>query len=191
MARSAATWREPQGERAAELHRFEKAGSQPCPRAQLLNVGDDLVGSIDRGSSLECPRLAHEASQPPTLPAAHDVARALWTPATTRMQTPFLQGETVVKSQFLPRRNLPPGNDPDSSSDRLRPTIRRARMVDQPRDIAPGSAVQIVPCIQFENIDAVIPAAPPPRQSEFLPPIRFGLRNAFTRVFDHARAGGN
>jgi hypothetical protein len=38
---------------------------------------------------------------------------------------------------------------------------------------------------------AAVPAPPPPGQPQAFPPFRFGLRNAFTRVFDDARAGGN
>jgi len=129
--------------------------------------------------------------QPPSLPAVHDETRTAFTPAPARVLPPFLKRKAVVKRQLVAGRNIPARDDPDAPPEVVRPAIRAACMVDQPRHIPARATVEVMPPVEFEDIYAVVTAPPPAFQPQLLAPLRLRLGDPLPGVFDDARAAGN
>lgn len=137
-----------------------------CPLAGCFRSGfTQLVERLSRETFD-----ARHAPQSPALAAADDEAGAAWGTAAARMSPPFGEGETVVEGEFLAGRNPAPGNDPNPPADRFCAAVGRARMVDEPRDVAWCPAVEIMPSIQTEDVDAVVASAALTNEALRLPP---------------------
>jgi hypothetical protein len=107
------------------------------------------------------------------------------------MVFPFTEAETIIEREFLAGSDVASRDDPDATAYDFDAAIRPARVVDQSGDVAREAAVQIVTRVEFENIHTVVLAAPPSLQSLRLPSQGFPLRNAFSDIFDNARAIGD
>lgn len=107
------------------------------------------------------------------------------------MLPPFVESKPVIERELFAGDNLPPRNNPDTPTAVIGAAVRSARVVDQSSDIAPRTAIQIVPGIEFKNIDTIISAPSPAGQAQRFTPLRLHLRNTFARIFDHERTIGN
>ena len=64
-------------------------------------------------------------------------------------------------------------------------------MIDPPRDIPAGAAVDVIALADVENIDAAVTPTGEPRPASFLPTPRLGFADPFANVFNHLFARWN
>ncbi len=125
---------------------------------------------------------------PPALGAVYDVANATRRAATAGMIFPEGVAVSIIKGHLLACGDVTPGQDPNSSLAGFSAAIGRARVIDEPGDVAARAAVEIVTLIQVEDIDGAITAPPGAFQPPRLAPPGFGLGDLLAHIFDDAGA---
>ena len=107
-----------------------------------------------------------------------DPAGALRRAAVTRMLAIFIEGVAVVERDFLARRDVTQGDDPDATAAPLGLAVGRATVVEESGRVAGGIAVQVVLVVEAKYEPVAL----------FTEPQGFGLGDAPSGVFHDGSA---
>lgn len=156
---------------------------KPCPRSGfrrrlLVRRGGATLELGGAAADLE------NFPDPPALRAVHDVTNATRRAAATGVILPKRVAVSIIKRQLLACRDVASGQDPDFTLAGFSAAIGRARVIDEPGDVAARAAVKVVTLIQLEDINGAITSPPGAFQPPRLAPPGLGLGDFLAHIFD-------